>query len=187
MRRAVSYILSASLLGLLAAPPIIAACGPGPINYVDANDLPAGGIRVFPGVLTCGQSLGVEDSGCDLTDEYLGCCVGPSLEGGALCIEAGVCPTGTGFVTCNETADCDVQADGTLQACCATFQRDAGTMSSSCAPHCAPPALQLCRTNGECPGDKCVVQKCVDGQTYEMCGLSTSATFPCTAVVPDGG
>jgi hypothetical protein len=182
MRRATRHILTAAAVAALAAPPIILACTPGPTNFIDSNDLPSGGLRVNPGVVTCGN----EDGGCD-TSYYLGCCVGPQEAGGATCSDAAeFCPSGTGLVSCNETADCDVQVDGTLQACCATFHLDAGTMSTVCAPKCALPALQLCRTNGECPGDKCIVQKCADGQTYEMCTLSTSASFPCT-VASDAG
>ena len=183
MRRATRYIVTALVVTGLGAPAIFFACAPGPTNFIDASDTPPEGLPVNPGVLTCGQ----EEGGCDTTQGYLGCCVGPGAEAGALCLEAGACPSGTGFVTCDETADCNVNPDGTPQACCATFRPDAGTMASQCDPSCAAATVQLCRTNGECPDKKCVVQKCPDGQTYEMCGLSTSASFHCTVVVQDGG
>ena len=93
-----------------------------------------------------------------------------------MCIDAGAtCPPATGLVTCNESADCPHD-----QLCCAAFfGGDGGYISATCATTCPAPGMQLCRTNGECSGDKCVVQKCSDGQIYEMCGLSSSPAFPC--------
>jgi hypothetical protein len=184
MPRATPYILAAAIVSALTAPSLFFACTPGPTNFIDATDIPTGGLGVDPGVVTCGHY----DGGCNEFVAY--CCIGPGAAGGAICTDASTCPSHTGLVYCNESADCFQNTDGTIQACCATFDLDAGTTASTCsmgATTCAAPTLQLCRTNRECPNKNCVIQKCPDGQTYEMCGLSTSASFRCTAVVAGGG
>ena len=188
----VFFAIAGSLLVAWGASLALAACTPGTTNYVDSEDTPAGGVLVNAGVITCGLS-----AGCDTNEGNIGCCSGPGATGGGVCVlDSGECPTGTGLMTCNETADCDVSpVNGALQPCCATVVQsgDGGVLSSecssttSCPSVASSPTLQLCRTNGECPNDKCVIQLCPDGLIYEMCGLSTSASFPCTLVPPDGG
>jgi hypothetical protein len=101
-----------------------------------------------------------------------------------------MCPTATGFVTCNETADCNRGPSGGELPCCATVHPDGGYLSARCAPSgitCPAPTLQWCRTNSECAGGECVIQSCPDGRIYEMCGLSTSPSFLCKYYVSGSG
>ncbi len=202
---------AAAGLAAIAAPPVFFACTGISSGYIDPGDIPSGGVHVNPGVLTCGTIPGDDpnvDGGCGPTFGFAGCCSGPGASSGGACLQGrpdAACPAETGLVTCNETADCYVSATGGLLPCCATIHpasaSDAGDaagasdananpagsyLSAQCStttPTCAAPLVQLCRTNKECPGDKCVIQLCPDGQTYEMCGLSTSPDFPCKEVV----
>jgi hypothetical protein len=155
------------------------ACGEQPTNNVNAFDLPTGGQYVNPDIVDCGDS-----GGCRVNPGQ--CCVGPGVDGGAECLSDGAttCPASTGIVTCNETADCQIN-----NRCCAIPPGDGGSLSAECATSCPSSQVQLCRTNGECPGDKCIIQKCSDGLIYEMCDVYASPTFACTAVAvfPDGG
>ncbi|MGO8992786.1 MAG: hypothetical protein ACLQVI_05625 [Polyangiaceae bacterium] len=167
---------------LLGGPILVFACGPeaAPGTYVNAFDTPAGGKFVDPGFVTCGA---VPGDGCRVNPGE--CCAGPGVSQGGECFDAGQpCPPGTGAVACNETADCLVH-----QSCCATPPQGGGYLTSACAASCSSAQIQLCRTNGECPGDECVIQRCPDGLIYEVCGLSTSPGFDCKAVplLADGG
>jgi hypothetical protein len=167
---ATAVAMAAGLAGWLG----VAACLPEPSSgFVDSNDLPDGGLRVNPLVVTCGTST---TPTCDVAGGQQ-CCSGPGVPYHGACYDAGAtCPSDTAAVLCNETADCSPG-----QVCCASlFAGDGGYISAQCAASCPAPGMQLCRTNGECSGDKCVVQTCSDGLTYEMCSLSTSAAFPCT-------
>ena len=124
-----------------------------------------------PDIVTCGHTE------CPVSPGE--CCAGPGLPGGGQCFPdaSPPCPPGAGAITCNETADCNVQ-----QSCCANPPASGGQLTAACTSSCAPAQIQLCRTNGECPGKHCVIQKCPDGLVYEVCGLSTSPSFACTAV-----
>jgi hypothetical protein len=152
----------ASLLGDTAPAPDTFV----PFNTYDAADIPDGGLPTKPGVLACGATT---------CDQFAGvqCCLGD--EGGACYVEAAACPGTSLSMTCDEIGDCRV---GT--SCCAavTSLDDGGYtgLASACAVTCtAPTNVQVCRTNGECPdGGLCVVQRCPDGYTYELCGLYTS-------------
>ncbi len=164
---------------MVAGPPIIVACSdplePGTIN---AFDLPPGGQFVNPNVVDCG------DGGfCGVNPGM--CCLGPGVEGGATCDFDGGCPPQTVTITCNEAADCPYGS-----VCCGTPPtEEGGTLYAHCATSCSPSQVQLCRTNGECPGDKCYIERCVDKRVYEMCEPFSSPAFGCAIVkvYPDGG
>ena len=202
MRRALRQLPLFPLLAAVAGPALFFACTARPTGIIDAADLPKGGLGVYPDSITCGVGEAgageMEDGGCQLGAGNAGCCSGPGVANLGSCIPlsetdaAATCPANSGLVACNETADCLVNATtGDLLPCCATIHgrgdASVGYISATCsasAATCAAPLVQLCRTNGECPGDKCVIQLCPDGQTYEMCGLSTSPDFLCKAVNP---
>ena len=182
MRSPLRQLLAGSILLATGAAAVVFACGPSNTQFVDFHDTPAGGQIVNPGAILCGL---IEGGGCDLFAGDFGCCTGPGVKEGGICVEeAGACPVQAGLVQCNEAADCPVGPNGELPGCCATVPAAEGgrNPSAQCARSCPAASLQLCRTNGECPGKKCVVQKCPDGVIYEMCGLSTSPSFPCTSV-----
>jgi hypothetical protein len=156
------------LVATLNAVVLVFACAPDDSsNYVNAYDLPPGGQFVNPGVVTCGDL----EAGCPGE-----CCLGSGTP---------ACPPGTGSVTCNETADCQIH-----NACCASPPGvDGGYLSATCATSCPSPQVQLCRTNGECPNDKCYIERCSDGLLYEMCEPYATPSFSCKvlSVYPDGG
>ncbi len=114
---------------------------------------------------------------------------GPGAAGGGYCTDAGAgCPPATGVMICEESADCDTEPNGDPDTCCGTvdsFSPDGGVAwTTVCAATCPSPKVQFCRTNGECVnGQKCVIQKCSDGFTYEFCGVFSppGAVFTCKA------
>jgi hypothetical protein len=181
--RSLRFIAAGLGVIVLGAWVTLAACGPDPTTgFIDVNDVPDGGVLVYPLMVTCGAG-----ALCDL-QASTGCCTGPGIAA-PTCLDAGAtCPASAGLATCNEEADCPV---GTR--CCASLFAGSdggpGYLSAACAASCPAPEIQLCRTNGECSGDRCVIQTCPDKQKYEMCGLSTSAAFPCSTSggTPTGG
>jgi hypothetical protein len=181
-------IFSAFALGLAV---VVACVGDNKGSYLDIHDTPPNGLGVDPGVVTCGNvgndgcvtAYGFQNSGGVPDTE---CCAGPGEPGGGACEEAGTtCPPRTGTILCNEEADCNVG-----NYCCGTITPDpadaapdsgGGNVALTCCPN---PKVQFCRTNGECQnGQKCVVQTCSDGLTYEICGVYAPAgsTFTCKA------
>lgn len=173
--RALRLLVAGWAAVILGVPLLVFACGDDiPQGVIYAFDTPRGGVPVNPNIVTCGH-----------TECHGECCAGPGLPSGGQCFPdaSPPCPPGGGAITCNESADCNVH-----QSCCATPPSSGGYLTAACASTCAPAQMQLCRTNGECPGNSCVIQRCPDGVVYEVCGLSTSPSFACTkvAVLPDG-
>jgi hypothetical protein len=184
------FVASAAVVVLLGGVGTFLACiasVSGSTGYVNSNDLPDGGLRVDPQVVICGGTTCNVGVPVDADGGSLECCAGPGDGGGRCFPENTPCPPSTALVVCNEEADCVVG-----QICCATFfgGGDGGYVGAQCAASCPKGSAELCRTNGECPGDKCIPQQCSNGQFYEMCTLFTSATFSCVpgqVPVPDGG
>jgi hypothetical protein len=170
-------IVAGSAAVIVGAPLLVFACNYGiPSGVVYGFDTPPGGLPVNPGIVTCG---GLQ---CEVDLGGL-CCAGPGVAGGGDCFDAGIsCPPGTGQILCNEKADCESD-----QFCCASPPSSGGYLTASCEASCTGAQIQLCRTNGECPGDECVIQKCPDGLVYEACGLSTSPGFACEPSSLEGG
>jgi hypothetical protein len=176
--RARRLFFAGSAAVILGGPLLVFACNDDgvPPGVIYGFDTPPGGRLVNPGIVACGGAQ------CEVRFGGL-CCAGPGVAGGGQCFDAGLsCPPGTGEILCNEKADCKAN-----QSCCASPPSSGGYLTAACALSCTGAQIQLCRTNGECPGGACVIQKCSDGIVYEVCGLSTSAGFACDALSADGG
>jgi hypothetical protein len=178
--RARRLFFAGSAAVILGAPLLVFACSNYgvPPGVIYGFDTPPGGQLVNPGIVACGRAQ------CEVRFGGL-CCAGPDVGSGGQCFDAGLsCPPGTGEIQCNEKADCKSN-----QSCCASPPSSGGYLTAACALSCTGAQIQLCRTNDECPGGECVIQKCADGIVYEVCGLSTSPGFACVALSPepDGG
>lgn len=123
-----------------------------------------------PGQVRCGDA-----GACDTQTEI--CCVQASfsLDGGLggldagsatlSCVprrDAGAC-TGA-RIGCDEKADCPGAA-----VCCFSLGLGPAQSGSRCEAQCGVGEVQLCRTDAECNGTRCVAQDC-RGRHIQSCG-----------------
>ena len=130
---------------------------PDAADAADAAPEASAALPSNPMQVTCGSSA------CATPNDA--CCATPSPDGGFgyVCQPENQGCQG-GRLRCDERADCPDPTD----VCC--LRTDPTKPESTCENDCqGGNRIQICRTDAECAGGTCVVNRCPGGQVYQAC------------------